>query len=60
MILKKLYNAINKRILTNTEKKKTDGKPNFEMATTKAATAKPLMKYEKKMIKDKLHLKIEN
>ena len=43
MILKKLYNAISKRISTNTEKKKTDGKPNFEMARTKAATTKPLM-----------------
>jgi hypothetical protein len=43
----KLYNAISKRILTNTGKKKSDGKLNFEMATTKAAMTKPLMKYEK-------------
>jgi hypothetical protein len=45
---KKLYNAISKRVSTNTEKMKTDGKPNFEMATTKAAMTKPQMEYKKK------------
>ncbi len=35
---KKLYDAISKRISTNTEKTKSDGKPMFEMVTTKAAT----------------------
>jgi hypothetical protein len=44
---KKLCNAISKRISTNTEKTKTDGELNFEMAATKTVTAKPQMEYEK-------------
>jgi hypothetical protein len=58
-----MYNAISKRISTNTEKTKTDGKPNFETATTNAAMTKPQMEYEKKeknLIKGKLRLKKEN
>jgi hypothetical protein len=49
--------------LTNTETTKSDGKLNFEMATTKAVTTKPQMEYEKKeknLIKGKLCLKKEN
>jgi hypothetical protein len=42
----------------------TDGELNFEMATTKAATTKPHMEYEKKkennLIKGKLHQKKKN
>jgi hypothetical protein len=56
---KKLYNAISKIILINPEKKKTDGKLNFEMATTKAVMTKS-QKKEKNLIKGKHCLKKEN
>jgi hypothetical protein len=61
--VKKIYGAISKRITTNTEKTKTDGKLNFEMVTTKAVMTKPQMEQEKKQmhsIKDKERLKKEN
>ncbi len=38
---KKLYGALSKRISTNTEKTKSDGKLNFEMVTTKAVMTIP-------------------
>jgi hypothetical protein len=46
--VKKLYSAISKRILTNTEKAKTYGKLNSETVTTIAVTTKPQMEQEKK------------
>jgi hypothetical protein len=49
---KKLYNAISKRILTNTEQTKTNGKLNFERLEHK--------KKEKNLIKCKHRLKEEN
>jgi hypothetical protein len=49
--------------MTNTEKTMTDGKLNFETATTKAVMIRPQMEHEKKeknLIKGKHRLKNEN
>ncbi len=62
MIMKKLCGAI-KKTLTPTEKRKTDGKLNYETVMTKAVMTEPQMENEKKkmnLIKGKNCLKKGN